>query len=235
MSSFGVPKLGNGNLEWEDAAAHSEERGLFAVSDGAASAYRAQLWSYLLAAGFLDLDKVPGSDEVFFAWTSKMADVWQRETAVSDSAPYYVRHAQERGSHATFLGVAVRSDGGFDAIAVGDTCVFQISRGVVASAFPVTDPDAFGYSPDLLGTNGAQVPSVHRLRGRLDPGDVLVAATDATSEWLLRTAAAGDSSAARALTGPIDAAEQAVASAQRTGDLRNDDVAVVRCAWAEAQ
>lgn len=232
MSSFGLPKLGNAAGDWEDAAAHSESLGRFAVSDGAASAFQAQLWSHLLAAGFLELDEMPDEDQTFSSWAGRLAETWRHRTAVAEDAPYYIKHAQERGSFATFLGVTVNSEGRYDAIAVGDTCMFVVRETEMLEAFPVTDADAFGFSPDLVATNDPATVLKHT-SGQLEFGDILLGATDATSEWVLRSATVGDVRPILALTAPIDAAEAAVTAAHQAGAIRNDDVAVVRCEWRD--
>lgn len=228
MSSFGVAKNGGTDRDWEDAAAHSERARRFAVADGTSSAYRAELWSQLLVSGFL-AEPFPLDDgPAFYAWVDRQAMLWNEGTAVDESAPYYARLAQARGSHSTFLGVEFGPDETYRAIAVGDTCLFVVRDGVVTEAFPLNRAEDFGFHPELVGTQGT--PGEVRLcRGRLQEGDVVIAATDAMAEWLLRAHVAASEEPLAAILGALDSIDDLVAAGRRSGHLRNDDVTVVRC------
>lgn len=229
FSSYGVTKAGNADADWEDAAAHSEGRGRFAVADGAAAAYRAGLWSHILACGFVS-DIVPLDDDAQLgAWVQRRAGEWTAATSVGDDAPYYIRHAQRRGSFSTFLGVELRGGASYLAVAVGDTCLIHVRHGEIISSFPVGSPDDFGYQPDLLATTSSRPPKWSRSEGRLDDGDMLLGVTDAVSELLLRAATDGDPAPMAALRAADTSIASFVADARRSGRLRNDDVAVVRC------
>lgn len=235
MSSFGVPKLGNSDAEWEDAAAHSERLGRFAVADGAAAAYHAGLWSHLLVRHFITAPAFPGELHELEQMVATAAVQWHDLTRVDAQAPYYVRHAQERGSHATFLGVEILPSGHYRAVAVGDSCLFQLRQGEPLAVFPVERPEDFDYHPELIATSGLDGARVSRLDGRTAEGDVLLASTDAVAEWLMRTHRSGDSTVIDGLLGELGGLDEFVARARQVGALHNDDVAVVRCAHVGAR
>lgn len=229
MSSFGVAKHGNADAEWEDSAAHSEGHARFAVADGAAAAYQAGVWSHLLTGGFITDPFAIDNDPQFIEWWRRRAGEWQEMTRVDDDPPYYVQHAQRRGSHATLLCVELRPGPSYLAGAVGDTCLLHARGGRIRSAFPVESADSFGYRPDLIPTNQTDPPTLARASGTLESGDVLIGATDAAAEWLLRARAASCDEPLSAVLGATQSMDEVVASARRSGGLRNDDVAIVRC------
>jgi hypothetical protein len=229
MASFGVPKQGSEDTEWEDAAAHSERSARFALADGAAAAYGAGLWSHILASGFVNDPFAVQDRDAFEGWLSLRAQAWVEATAPGDGAPYYIRHAVDRGSFATFLAVELDRSAGFRAMAVGDSCLFVVRGRELREAFPIADPEEFGYHPALVGTESDRKISVRTASGSLESGDILVAATDAMSEWLLRAHAKREAAPLNAILDATDSIDALVQGGRSSGALRNDDVAVIRC------
>jgi hypothetical protein len=225
--SFGLPKIGNTDAEWEDSAAHSEAGACFVVADGATSAYSAGLWSHLLTRGFLRERFAFDDREDLSRWLRRRAQEWHARTAIGDEDPYYLREAQARGSHATLLAVELVPERRWQAVAIGDSCLLHYRRGELISSFPITDPDAFGYTPDLVATDRDTSMLAQRASGRLRSGDVLVAATDAAAEWMIRYAGTDDDPAPVVLADDGDLLATVLA-AREAGRLRNDDVAIVR-------
>ncbi len=141
--------------------------------------------------------------------------------------PYYLRAAQARGSHATLLTVELLPGGSWRALAIGDSCLLHYRRGVLISSFPIVDADAFGFTPDLVATDRDTSTLAKRASGQLRSGDVLVAATDAASEWMLRYAGTEHDPAPIILADDGDLLATVLA-AREAEHLRNDDVAIVR-------
>lgn len=225
--SFGLPKVGHSEAEWEDSAAHSEEGACFVVADGAASAYHAGLWSHLLTRGFVkDRFALDDHDELS-RWLRRRAREWHTRTEIADDDPYYLRAAQSRGSHATLLTAEVLPGGSWRALAIGDSCLLHYRRGALVSSFPIVDADAFGFTPDLVATDRDTASLAKRSSGELRSGDVLIAATDAASEWMIRHAGTEHDPAPVILADDGDLLATVLA-ARESGHLRNDDVAIVR-------
>lgn len=224
--SFGLPKMGNTEDEWEDAAAHSEAGACFVVADGATSSYSAALWSHLLTRGYLRERFAFDDREDLSQWLRRRAQEWHARTAIAEDDPYYLREAQARGSHATLLAVELVPGGRWQAVAIGDSCLLHYRRGELISSFPISDPDAFGFTPDLVATDRDTSMLAQRASGPLRSGDVLVAATDAAAEWMIRYAGTDDDPAQVVLADDGDLLA-AVRDARETGRLRNDDVALV--------
>jgi hypothetical protein len=219
--SFLVPKVGHAPDECEDAAAGDPDAGRFAVADGASESYAAGEWARLLTEAFVATG--PTGD-----WLKTPREAWQREAAGS-AVSWYAEDKFARGGHATFLGVTVRpADGGpaWEAIAVGDACLFHVRDGSCVASFPLTRGTEFNGAPMLVNSRGG-VPAWKAGRGRLEPGDALLLTTDALAQHLLESAEAGafPGPALRGLEEDDDFALW-VAMAREAGKLRNDDVAL---------
>jgi hypothetical protein len=186
---FRVPRRGNRVEECEDASAIAPEAGLFAVADGAAESAYGGLWARLLVEGFVhplpDQPDWPG-------WLGPLQLRWA--AAVSPPAdappmPYYLEDRFNQGAFATFLGLQVAA-GAWQALAVGDSCLFQVRRGQLELAFPLTRAEDFGNTPWLVGSrtspDGVARRESIRICGDCLPGDRFWLMTDALSQWFLR-------------------------------------------------
>lgn len=244
IRSYWVPKAGNPVHEWEDGCAFSEAAGRIAVADGASSAFDAQRWSQLLASRFLD-DPVAADDgEAIMAWIKRRTEEWNagddqadRAERGQDDAAWYVHEASSRGSFATFLGfnVSRRRDESLDfqAVAVGDTCLFHVRDDTLVSAFPLREADHFGTTPELVATAPQHLErtaaALCTARGRLNQDDTVVLATDAVAEWALGTAA-HDPDVWMTLAGiRHDTFGTLIADLRAMNLIENDDCTLVRC------
>lgn len=236
-----LPKRDCPLRECEDALA-ADVRGLrFAVADGATEGLDSRRWARLLVR----------------AWTSPS----MRGTAADDAGelvacargigdrvrarwegrtlPWYLDDKARLGAFAAFVGVALDDDArAFEAVALGDSCLFVLEGGRIAASFPLTDAEQFRASPTLLPSNHARFadvsPLVRTLRADLAPGATLLLLSDAISAWYLADAARDGAGARRlhALLDRDDAAGVAalVAEERAARRMRNDDVAVLRIA-----
>ena len=72
------------------------------------------------------------------------------------------------------------------AIAIGDSCVFQIRAGRVSVVHPISTPAGFGNNPPLLPSPPASVcPEPEWLAGWGEPLDLFLLATDAVAAYLV--------------------------------------------------
>lgn len=168
--------------ENEDNAAENVVAGRFAVSDGASTTARSEVWSRLLAEAYVNGDD-PLADDTLAALRSE----WSDRVHVPDLA-WHAKEKLARGSAATFLGLCVAA-GGYHMTAVGDSCLFHISDGELVSVAPLTAWTQFTRFPELVHTTpDLPVPPelVRSDSGTLWPGDVLLLATDAVAKYLLR-------------------------------------------------
>jgi hypothetical protein len=173
-------KRGSEPHENEDSAAENIDAGRFAVSDGAATTARAEVWSRLLTDAFVN-----GADPLADETLTTLRQTWQELVRGSD-LPWYAREKLTHGSAATFLGVRV--DGrAYHATAVGDSCLFHLAGKDLVLVAPLTDWTEFSRFPELVHTTPGVHPGQVWSGGReLGDGDVLLLTTDAVAKYLLQ-------------------------------------------------
>jgi hypothetical protein len=219
--SFLVPKDGHAEAECEDAVAGDPTIGRFAIADGASESYASGDWARLLVDAFIEHG--PSED-----WLNAPQTAW-KEQAVGSAVSWYAEEKFTRGGHATFLGLSIQIDDDaatWEAIAVGDACLFVMSHAALLTSFPLNRSSEFSSTPVLVGSRGAS-PDWKRDRGTLQAGDVILIATDAVAQCLL------ESAESRTFIGPDlrgmeheDDFALWVAASRAAGRLRNDDVAL---------
>lgn len=232
ITAHHAPKAGNSEAEYEDAYRTTETR--VVVADGASESLLAGRWAGLLTDVFAAApDSVctePGrfaaaASEAAGAWADVVAGYVAEREERGKPLRWYERPGLARGAFATLLAVAV-DDAGWRAAAVGDTCLFHVRDGVLLTAFPLDDPEAFGTAPPLLGSRDLDPALVAErvclASGELGPGDVLYACTDALAAWVLAQDAPWET---------LDTAGLTWLDAERAAErMANDDVTLVRVA-----
>jgi hypothetical protein len=233
LRRFALPKAGGRPEEYEDASwpdvddtVLSGSRIRVAVADGASESLLAGAWASRLAASACRFDPRALRRAVRSA-----AAAWPAETArwlEGRDAPWWQVEKLGRGAHATVLVVQIHEDLGWRAAAVGDSCLLQLSDGLVKRAFPVDSPAAFDNRPELVNSAAVQTCQPRHATGACQPGDRLLLATDALAMWLL-----GSPDLAAGLLVELEgpSAQTAFADwAQRAwhgGSLRNDDLTLL--------
>ena len=194
---YRLPRRGHRLDECEDASAGDPARGRFAVADGASESSFAALWAKLLVEDFVH------APESGTAWATGLAPLRQRWTSTvaqepaAPPLPWYLEDRLRQGAFATFLGLVVESAEGpdgpawrWDALAVGDSCLFQIREGGLVDAFPLARSLEFDNAPWLVGSRTSHSEVLRRQGlGRAD--DRLWLMTDALAQWFLRQVEAG--------------------------------------------
>jgi hypothetical protein len=237
--AYWYPKDRNAPTEWEDAAAYSVRRQRFAVADGASNAYRARDWARALASGYVEdfpagFTDSPRPQRTTDArrWLVTQAERWQRDSP--SPTAWYEEDAARGGSAAAFLGLQFL-DTDWEAVAIGDCCLFQVRAGKPVVCFPVSEPSRFTRYPDLMptaparlaGAAGSWSAAVALEYGTAQHEDVFVLASDAFSGWLL--AEAESEPAVWEALGWFDGERlgRFVADLQRGGAMQVDDVTVM--------
>jgi hypothetical protein len=199
---FRLPRQGHGLEECQDASACSPGRGRFAVADGASESSFAALWAQLLVDDFV---RAAGPQH---DWTDRLPPLQERwASAVGPDAagplPWYLEQGLEQGAFSTFLGLQLDlvpyptpcSGWAWEALAVGDSCLFQTRAGGLVQAFPVGRSADFDGTPWLVGsrTPAREVPHKRAVlcRGEVRAHDRLWLMTDALAQWFLRQVEAG--------------------------------------------
>jgi len=169
--------------------------------------------------------------------------------------PWYAEEKRRRGAFAAFVGLHLAcregQSGWWMATAIGDSCLFQVRRHELLTAFPLTRPEDFTNRPHLLSThvppNGTDAhsftalrnggllgaasegaASLTRIEGGWTSGDRFYLMTDALGQWFLTCHLQG--SQPERFLSPLLAGsnehefEAFVMAAREAGELRNDDV-----------
>jgi hypothetical protein len=164
-------------------------------------------------------------------------DRWSAEVD-GRSLPWYAEVKREQGAFATFLGLQVepasrRHRYTWRAVAVGDSCLFQVRQGRLLQAFPISQSNAFDNSPWLIGSRdcsaGVLAKREIRAAGRGRPLDQLWLMTDALAQWFLRQQEADHEPADTLVSfladsDPSQGFAAWIEALRDRGELRNDDV-----------
>ena len=251
--AFWLPKAGNTVEEYEDACWPQREgeagSDVFrcAVADGATETSFSGLWARLLVQSFCagrlrrrTLRKT----------LPHLQRAWRQRVAAKP-LPWYAEEKVRSGAFSSLVGLTIgrpcvgdgpgddrRSggEGAWGAIAIGDSCLFQVRNDRLIAAFPLTRSDRFNSRPALLASdprgNARLAESLAYTSGCWATGDSFYLMTDALACWFLRAVEAGEQpwTALRDLTRGEQGASFAewVAGLREAARLRNDDVTVLR-------
>lgn len=203
---FNAQKDGCLPADWEDGAGGGAFGGgpagdpawaRFAVADGATESYDSGRWANQLIASFMSKEQADGvghpdlKRDAMSAWFKAMQDRWQVDApATSD----YIEQVKiQQGTMATFVGGQLTGlDGGspaWRATALGDSVLFHVRGGRLVTHFPPLGSGDFDSSPEGISTLPRRLDRMSdQLRfqhGRLAPGDMIFAATDAFAKWMI--------------------------------------------------
>jgi hypothetical protein len=262
LTPWWLPKAGSSSEEYEDACypsrvgkRHGRRRLRVAVADGATESVASGVWADILARAY-------GSSRARTVSYQHLARVarrrWQRWRArYVDQAqgqgglPWFVESGLQRGAFAALVGLTLMEGhntgmgpanddhldpagrGGWQALAVGDSCLFQVRDDELLVAFPLTASAAFDTRPALLSSNLASnvrlQERVATATGSWRSADRFYLMTDALAAWFLREHEAGGRPwhHLEVLTQDMTFATW-VDSLRQSGALRNDDVTLLR-------
>lgn len=235
-------KRGNTTEEYEDACAWKDTVCFadpilgIALADGASESAFSQRWAKLLVDDYAAHPYVKRGS--MLNHSRRLAAKWYREVRKPD-LPWYVEERIRIGAFSTLLGLRIRKESGrWNAIGVGDTCLFQIHNDQLIHKWPLENKEDFGRSPPLLSTDHVVLQGVRKriaiTEGRAIAQDIFVLATDALSAWFLqqnekakqpwRTLTEIDP---QGFQGWIDGLRNSL-------QIRNDDVTCIICKAADA-
>jgi hypothetical protein len=202
---FWLPKAGNMEEEYEDAfwpPSSKEEGGAkfsFAVADGATEASYSKIWANLLVEAYCAGALEEESREASIA---ELQAKW-REVVTAQPLPWYAEEKIRSGAFSSLLGLTLHdtktprsTPGTWEALAVGDSCLFQMRDGEMIERFPITSSEEFNNRPALLssnpGANERLAQYTFSKQGKWEAGDVFYLTTDALACSLLKAAEEGD-------------------------------------------
>ncbi|PZU94728.1 MAG: hypothetical protein DCE90_14415 [Pseudanabaena sp.] len=185
FQSFLTQKAGNDLTECEDAWAYAEHDQMFviSISDGATESSFAKEWASEMVTTFVN-DQAAFSDTT--KWLSDLQARWQLWLS-QQSLPWFAKRKAEQGAYATFLSLQVSKNLSWQAIAVGDSCLFVVRDNCLQQSFPLQSSNDFSNRPNLVGTNSnLGKGSILRVCGNAKAGDRFYLATDAIACWIMQ-------------------------------------------------
>ncbi len=244
---FWVPKAGSSEADYEDAIAIGHTA--VAIADGATESSFARAWARALTEGFAcdPLSEKPDLTELMER-VGPLQQQWHASIAW-DRLPWYAEDKARNGAFAALLTLRFEhpltaseleesasdentAERRWHALAIGDTCLFQIRDDALHVAFPLAESAAFDSTPLLLSSNPARNLQVwdhaQALTGVFKPGDILLLMTDALAKWFLSEIEAGAKPwhTLCAFTDPSDLTALTL-SLRAEHRLKNDDTSLI--------
>lgn len=206
VQTFWLPKSGNTAEEYEDASECAPQMGRFAIADGATESSFAARWARSLVRAYVTTSSLDSAFETrgLQEWLEPLQREWH-DTVNWEQLPWFVEEKARAGAFSTFLGLDFKlQDYGCDlvtpcrwnAIAVGDSCLFQVRDDRLLIAFPLSGAKEFSNSPPLLSSNPVNNRRVWDevlfIEGDHVPDDFFLLSTDALAHWFLAKYEAGE-------------------------------------------
>ncbi len=261
VRAFWLPKAGHTTQEYEDDFDFSYNRAVrgdrddgpratvvrrrmaaprFAIADGATESSFSGLWAHQLVE--LYVARGPRQPATLQKWVNREASAWFAQVN-RRKLPWYAENKAREGAFSTLLGLSLLPDGATErrwtALAVGDSCLFQVRGDELVSSWPAKTADELGYHPVLLSTRTDKNTSVWaqsellRCDGSWAAGDTLLLMTDALAHWFLCRTEAGERpweplfELAEASMLDRDLFRPWIEGLRRFSGLRNDDVTLL--------
>ena len=238
VQSHCLAKAGNTPDEYEDAfwpeqAEKVAEAFRVAVADGATETSFSRQWAELLVRAYCANEAMHRDLGWILPWIQK---VWCRRVSAKP-LPWYAEAKLQFGAYSSLIGLTIwgkRLESGtarWKAIAVGDSCLFQVRDNRLIIAWPLRRSDQFNNRPLLISSrpenNAYLAEQIARLSGDWESGDLFYLMTDALACWFLRTLEQGY------VPGEVipDFGNQTfsdwIADLRASKQMRNDDVTLV--------
>lgn len=189
---FTSQKVGNRPEENEDSIDYAEEKGLFAIADGATEYPFSGEWSRSLTSTFLKTGCLKRYSD-FQDFIKQSREMWRESIDISN-LPWFVKNKLSGGAYSTFLGLCIDySLKKFTVTFVGDSCLFHLTDSGF-EVFPPLTPADFRNNPRLVWS-GYGFPALQKvspvksspsiMNRSWKDGDSFILATDAFSKWLI--------------------------------------------------
>jgi len=181
--AFSVVKFGNQPNQNEDANWSELKGGLYfrpfgfrcTVADGATQTSFSSLWSRILVR---EIGKQPYRKIENAISTAQLK--WDKIISQKE-LPWHAVEKVKQGAYSTFLWFechpAINQHYGiWKAVALGDTCIFQIRGNKIVSSFPITEASDFGNNPYALSSRPEKNMGIKLLKsiGHWQKGDTFI-------------------------------------------------------------
>lgn len=237
---YSAPKAGSTDEEYEDAyypldsVDGEKEFFSFAVADGATETSYSKVWAQLLVESYChgQLAEPNLAEEIL-----NLQIKWN-ELVGSRPLPWYAEEKIREGAFSSLLGLTIKqefnlpvaAEGTWEAIAIGDSCLFQVRDDELLSKFPLENSEQFNSRPALVSTNpiynGNLEKYILSVEGDWKTGDEFYLLTDAIACWFLKKVEDGGKPWKIKYKDPGRFVNQ-INNLRKKGSLRNDDVTMI--------
>jgi len=247
--AFWLPKKGNDKKEYEDAFDYSIPSRRFAIADGATESSFSDRWAQILVQGFtaLPLCQYPSSSQDLQNWLKPLQRNWNKSIDW-EKLPWFSVEKAKMGAFSSLLGLvfihnecikpkssANITDEDFChwyAVAIGDSCLFQVRNGVLLVAFPIKCSERFNNRPFLLSSDPSMNQNVRKQfrfdEGNCQSGDTFFLATDALAQWILTQHESGNKPwKILCAMDKEEAFADMIADLRQNNSIKNDDVTLL--------
>ncbi len=193
INTFSLPKMGEAVSTNQDRLACRADGRMVAISDGAGSSLYPGEWAQILVDSFCKSEPslTLSNSQVSKQWLPPLQEEWRQfylEKLRSPSKKWWQGGSSTK-SHgsATFLGLALRDNNCWSAIAVGDSCLFKYSPlDQSLLSFPLQTSLEFKSTTSCFSSL-PEYPSAIPVskQGAYAIGDYFLLATDALSQCIL--------------------------------------------------
>jgi hypothetical protein len=236
VKSYLTQKLGNERNECEDAIAFYLDTNAFAVADGATEGFGSRYWSRLLVRSWVRYPSASQKSaflELVRRLGERASERWKNKPL-----PWYAEERAKEGAFAAFVGMTFENtDGGlrWHVLAIGDSCFIHTRSEEILFAFPISQPEQFGFRPLLLPSSAERqsriVADIGVHDGPAESGDMFFLLSDSIASWYLqgkRTNATPVTEFEKLLSqGCVNELDILFDEQRSTAQMRNDDIAAL--------
>ncbi len=244
-NSFITHKEAESPDDCQDACDQNDEKGCYAIADGATRSFFPKEWATLLVEHFCKNTDLSSAKADWRGWIGPIQQKWyeQIKEKVKERSLFYLTNSfnSQESAVSTFIGIEFNKDNGaWEAMIVGDSCLFHESDFKFKS-YLIENSAGFTNRPEAFASFAKDnhfEPSFES--GRANPGDTFILATDALAKWVLEHKEAGELEAALTSLRELKTDEQFYqfvhkARHDKASRLVNDDVALMLISVEEVQ
>ena len=229
----------------QDACAQNDEKGRYAIADGATRSFFPKEWATLLVKHFCESADLSLVKTDWRDWIGPTQQKWyeQVKKKVSELNLFYLTNSfnTKESAVSTFTGIEFNKDNGvWEAMIMGDSCLFHKSDSEFKS-YLIENSANFTNHPEVFASFAKDDHSDPTfIRGNANPGDTFILATDALAKWILERKEVGELDATLDTLKEVDEQEQFdrfVRKARHDEAIRlvNDDVTLMIISVEEVQ
>lgn len=192
-----IQKAGNSKEECEDYCKLSPKEAkkpyYYAVADGATESSFSELWALGLVNNFVERP-FPFTQEELVNWLAPLQKEWA-ESLTEKNLPWFAKRKLDQGTYSTLLGLKLEPDKNkrswrWDAIAVGDSCLFVVQKEKLVISFPLNKSSELNSTPYLIGTlpqyNKKLTEAIQLADDTVHSDTHFYLVTDALAGWLFK-------------------------------------------------